>query len=42
MSKEIAKKVLKGGVEVLVTVVSVTIDVIKEILKRKPGQKDMP
>lgn len=42
MSKDIAKKVLKGGAEVLVTVVSVTIEVIKEILKKKPGQKDMP
>ena len=39
MSKEIVKKVLKGGAEVLVTVVFVAVEVIKEVLKKKPTQE---
>lgn len=38
MSKETAKKVLRAGVEVIVTVVSVTVEIVKEALKRRPKQ----
>ena len=39
MSREIAKKILRAGTDVLVTVVSVTIEIMKELLKKKPTQE---
>lgn len=39
MSREIAKKILRAGTDVLVTVISVTVEIMKELLKKKPTQE---
>ena len=38
MKRESAKKIIKAGLSVVVTVVSVTLEVLGDILRKKPKQ----
>lgn len=38
MKRESAKKILKAGIDVIVTIVSVTVEVLGDIIWKKPKQ----
>ena len=38
MKRESAKKIIKAGLSVVVTVVSVTLEILGDILRKKPKQ----